>query len=227
MPSSLVLIRHGQSEWNKKNLFTGWVDVPLSKQGREEAVHAGRLLKAKGLLFSLAFCSALKRAVHTMEIVLKETGLTGIPTIKDWRLNERHYGALQGQNKLKALQKYGAGQVRKWRRDFFEKPPPLKQKLPPSPPDLYKGLDKIPEGESLADTQKRVLPFWRQNICPPIQNGKSVLLCAHGNSLRALIKELEHISDKAVSFLEIKTGEPLLYTFNQKMEVVSKSLLSL
>lgn len=227
MPCCLVLIRHGQSEWNKKNLFTGWTDIPLSTQGQAEAARAGRVLRQKGVSFDWAFSSALERAIHTAQMVLEETNVVDIPITKSWQLNERHYGALQGQNKQEAQQKYGPEQVQKWRRDFFEKPPPLKQKQVMKNQDLYKGLTKIPEGESLSDTQKRVLPFWRKSICPYIQNGKTILICAHGNSLRALIKELEKISDKDISSLEIKTAKPLIYALNKKTKTVLKKFLCL
>ena len=221
----LVLVRHGQSKWNKENLFTGWEDVPLSGQGRAEAARAGKILMRQRVSFESAFSSALERAIRTAELILHETNIADIPIIKNWRLNERHYGALQGQNKQEAQQKYGADQVHKWRRDFFEKPPPLKQKQELKNQELYEGLKKIPEGESLADTQKRVLPFWRKSIRPRIRPGKIVLVCAHGNSLRALIKELENISDKDISSLEIKTAQPWIYALNKKMEIMAKKLL--
>ena len=221
----LVLIRHGQSEWNKQNLFTGWVDVDLSKKGKEEAQAAGLALKKRQISFDYAFSSALKRAIHTMEIVLKQMNLKSIPTQKVWQLNERHYGFLQGKNKQDIINKYGADQVQKWRRDFTTAPPPLKQNQTFRNNKLYKTLQKIPVGESLKDTQKRVLPFWETHIRPQIQNEKSVLITAHGNSLRALIKELEHISDEGISSVEIKTGKPLIYRLNKDLEILSKKIL--
>ena len=223
--SYLVLIRHGQSEWNKKNLFTGWVDVDLSSIGREEARQAGLELKKRQLFFDCAFSSALKRAIHTMEIVLEQMNLSSIPIHKSWQLNERHYGSLQGKNKQETTKKYGADQVQKWRRGFTMSPPPLKKNQNFKNNELYKTLKKIPVGESLKDTQQRVLPFWETNIRPQIQNKKTVLITAHGNSLRALIKNLENISDDAISSMEIQTGKPLIYKLNTNTEILSKEIL--
>lgn len=227
MPNSyLVLIRHGQSEWNKKSLFTGWVDVGLSEQGKIEAQSAGQELKKKQLVFDILFSSALKRAIQTMEIVLEQMDLTSLPVTKAWELNERHYGALQGQNRQDIIKKYGADQVHQWRRSFKIKPPPLKQNQVIEKTGLYKTLRQVPNGESLEDTQKRVLPYWEQKIFPYIQSEKSVLLSAHGNSLRALIKKLENISDENISSLEIKTGRPLIYKLDKKANILSKEILN-
>lgn len=221
----LVLIRHGQSEWNKKNLFAGWTDVELSKKGKDEAIQAGLELKKRQMTFDCAFSSALTRAIHTMELVLKQMDLNAFPTTKAWQLNERHYGALQGQNRQDVIDKYGIEQVHKWRRDFTTTPPPLKQKQIFKKTNLYKKLKQIPNGESLKDTQKRVLSFWKQNIFPQIQNENSVLIVAHGNSLRALIKYLENISDEKISSVEIKTGKPVIYKMNKTGQILSKEIL--
>lgn len=218
---TVVLIRHGQSEWNKKNLFTGWSDVDLSSEGEREAHRAGLKLKERGLNFNCAFSSVLKRAIRTMELVLKSMGLSTIPTHKAWQLNERHYGALQGQDRLLSIKKYGKEQIFKWRRGFDTPPPPLqmRQNLPSH---LYKGLKKAPLSESLKDTQARVLPFWKSQILPLVLSGKTVLLTAHGNSLRSLVKELEGLSDEDISTVEIKTASPLIYQLDEKAGIVSK-----
>ena len=225
MPNShLVLIRHGQSEWNKKNLFTGWVDIGLSEKGKSEALMAGRELKKRQLIFDCAFSSALKRAIWTMEIVLEQMNLKSIPTVKAWQLNERHYGALQGQNRQDIIDRYGKEQVHKWRRDF-ETAPPLKQNQTFEKNELYKTLKQVPNGESLKDTQKRVLPFWRKEILPHIQNEKSVLIVAHGNSLRSLIKHLENIPNDKISSVEIKTGKPIVYQMDKSVNILLKEIL--
>ena len=222
----LVLIRHGQSEWNKKNLFTGWTDVDLSKQGEKEALSAGLELKKRHLIFDQAFSSALKRAIRTMEIMLKRMNLQTIPTRKAWQLNERHYGALQGQNRQDVISRYGADQVHKWRRDFETAPPPIQHNQTFKNKELYQTLKQIPVGESLKDTQQRVLPFWKKEILPYIQNKKSVLITAHGNSLRALIKHLENIPNNQISSLEVKTGKPLIYKLNPSAHILSKEILN-
>ena len=227
MPNSqLILIRHGQSEWNKKNLFTGWTDIELSEKGMDEAQWAGQALKKRQIHFDCAFSSALKRAIQTMEIVLEQMSLTDIPIVKAWQLNERHYGALQGQNRQDVIDKHGAEQVHKWRRSFEIAPPPLKQNQKIEKSGLYQTLEQIPNRESLKDTQNRVLPFWKKSILPHIQNEKSVLIAAHGNSLRALIKNLENISDKKISSLEIQTGRPVIYTLNKNLKILSKESLN-
>lgn len=226
MPNSfLVLVRHGQSEWNKKNLFAGWTDVDLSGEGEREAVRAGQALKRKGLVFDLAFSSALKRAIRTMEIALQQMGLTDIPLIKDWRLNERHYGALQGQNRQAVIDKYGARRVHQWRRGFETAPPPLKGAPNFKKTELYKGLKRAPNGESLKDTQQRVLPFWKKSLFPRAREGKSIALFAHGNSLRALVKKLENISDGEIASVEIKTGQPWIYRLDSRAGILSKEIL--
>lgn len=220
----LVLIRHGQSEWNKKNLFTGWTDVGLSEKGKEEAKQAGLELKAKHIVFEQAFSSALKRAIQTMEIVLQNMELK-IPFIKAWQLNERHYGRLQGQNKQEVIDKFGKEQVQNWRRSFKVTPPPITTQQNLDNQKLYKTLKTAPQTESLQDTQNRVLPFWEDNIYPCIANQKSVLVAAHGNSLRALIKKLEAISDEDISSVEIKTGRPLIYQMDQQACILYKESL--
>ena len=220
----LVLIRHGQSEWNKKNLFTGWTDVDLSPQGTQEARQAALELKKRNILFEKAFSSALKRAIQTMEIVLQNMDLQ-IPFNKAWQLNERHYGWLQGKNKQEIINQFGEEKVQKWRRDFTTAPPPIETEQSLNNKELYKSLKKIPQSESLKDTQDRVLPFWNENIYPFINQQKSVLITAHGNSLRALIKKLENISDTAISSLEVKTGHPLIYELDKQAKVLNKEIL--
>ena len=221
----LILIRHGQSEWNKKNLFTGWTDVELSEKGKKEAIQAGLELKKRQYHLDFAFSSALKRAIHTMKLILEQMDLQNLPKIKAWQLNERHYGALQGQNRQDVIDKYGSDQVHKWRRAFNAAPPPMKNRQILENKKLYENLKQAPNGESLKDTQKRVLPFWQKEICPHIKKGKSVLIAAHGNSLRALIKHLENIPDNKISSLEIKTGMPIIYKLNQSLEILSKEIL--
>ena len=220
----LVLIRHGQSEWNKKNLFTGWRDVDLSEQGKKEAKKAGQELKKRQIRFHCAFSSALKRAIHTMDIVLKEMNLSSIPILKAWQLNERHYGALQGQNRQDVINQYGAKQVQTWRRSFEIPPPPLKDHQVLNTPELYKSLKNPPKAESLKDTLKRVIPYVKQKVCPEIQKEKSVLISAHGNSLRAIIKTLENISDQDIRSVEIQTGWPVIYKVDKKANILSKEI---
>ena len=217
----LVLIRHGQSQWNQKNLFTGWTDIDLNQKGQEEAQKAGLLLKEKGLTFDCAFTSVLKRAIRTLWIILDEMDLMWIPVIKTWRLNERHYGALQGKNKNHIMEQYGKDQLQKWRRDFSIKPPLLEGKQV-FHPKIDKNLT-LPRGESLKDTQNRLLPFWKQTILPMIQEKKSVLIVAHGNSLRALIKHLENISDSKIPSLNIPTGKPIIYSLDSRGTILQKS----
>lgn len=209
----LVLIRHGQSQWNQENLFTGWTDIDLSQKGQEEARTAGLLLKEKGLTFDCAFTSVLKRAIRTLWIILDEMNLMWIPVIKTWRLNERHYGALQGKNKKHIMEQYGKDQVQKWRRDFTTPLPEIREQT--LHPKIYKNVTP-PLGESLKDTQDRLLPFWKEIIQPQIQEKKSLLIAAHGNSLRALVKHLENIPNDEISSLDIPTGQPIIYSVNPK-----------
>ncbi|WP_281790533.1 2,3-diphosphoglycerate-dependent phosphoglycerate mutase [Faecalibaculum rodentium] len=217
----LVLIRHGESEWNKENRFTGWTDVELSQKGREEARHAGQLLKNQGYSFDKAYTSVLKRANHTLDGVLLELGETDIPVTRSWKLNERHYGALQGLNKAETAAKYGDEQVHEWRRSWDVRPPLLDSddKRNPVLDPLYKGVpaDELPLGESLKDTVRRVVPFFESDIVPEIKAGKNVVIAAHGNSLRALVKFLDHISDDDIAGLDIPTGVPLVYELDDDM----------
>lgn len=207
--AKLVLIRHGQSEWNLSNQFTGWVDVDLSEKGVEEAKHAGELIKQAGLEFDQAYTSVLTRAIKTLHYVLEESGQLWIPEMKTWRLNERHYGALQGLNKKETADKYGADQVHIWRRSYDVLPPLLKATDEGSAAKdrRYADLDPriIPGGENLKVTLERVIPFWEDHIAPDLLDGKNVVIAAHGNSLRALTKYIENISDADIMNLEMAT----------------------
>ena len=215
--SHLVLVRHGQSLWNKKNLFTGWQDVGLSETGIRQARETGAFLKGKGLHFDCAYTSFLKRAIHTLWLLLEEMDLMWIPVVKSWKLNERHYGALQGVDKKEAIEKFGEDQVMQWRRSFLSAPPEAPQEKINSL-SAYASIS-IPGSESLKVTQARVLSFWKGDILPQIQQGRSVLISAHGNSLRALIKYLEDISDEDIFHLNIKTGQPVIYQMNSQGRV--------
>lgn len=225
----LVFIRHGQSEWNAKNLFTGWRDVPLSKQGLAEAAAAGRKLKEHGYQFDIAFTSVLTRAVKTCNIVLEESGQLFVPQVKTWRLNERHYGALQGLNKQQTAEKYGEEQVRIWRRSYDVLPPLLDRddEFSAHNDRRYAHLpaDAVPDGENLKVTLERVLPFWHDQIAPAVLAGRRVLVAAHGNSLRALAKHIERISDADIMALEIPTGQPLVYKLDGNLNMVNKFYL--
>ena len=227
--AKLVLIRHGQSEWNLSNQFTGWVDVDLSEKGVEEAKHAGQLVKQAGLEFDQAYTSVLTRAIKTLHYVLEESDQLWIPEMKTWRLNERHYGALQGLNKKDTADKYGADQVHIWRRSYDVLPPLLKATDEGSAAKdrRYADLDPriIPGGENLKVTLERVIPFWEDHIAPDLLAGKNVIIAAHGNSLRALTKYIENISDADIMNLEMATGEPVVYDFDEKLNVNSKSKL--
>jgi 2,3-bisphosphoglycerate-dependent phosphoglycerate mutase len=218
----LVLLRHGESIWNKENLFTGWTDVDLSEQGKAEANQAGELLKAEGFTFDVAFTSVLKRAIRTLWIALDALDLMWIPVEHSWRLNERHYGALQGLNKAQTAAKYGDEQVLVWRRSYDEPPPPLEKSDPryPGADPRYRGLSpsEIPLTECLKDTVARFLPYWHQTIVPAIKSGKKVIIAAHGNSLRALVKHLDQMSDHDIVGLNIPTGVPLVYELDQELK---------
>ena len=218
----LVLLRHGESIWNKENLFTGWTDVDLSEQGKAEANQAGELLKAEGFTFDVAFTSVLKRAIRTLWIALDALDLMWIPVEHSWRLNERHYGALQGLNKAQTAAKYGDEQVLVWRRSYDEPPPPLEKSDPRNPgtDPRYRGLSpsEIPLTECLKDTVARFLPYWHQTIVPAIKSGKKVIIAAHGNSLRALVKHLDQMSDHDIVGLNIPTGVPLVYELDQELK---------
>lgn len=220
----LVLVRHGQSMWNLENKFTGWTDVELSPKGEEEAKEAGRILKEKGFEFDLGFTSELKRAQNTLKYILEEMGEEDIPVKKSWKLNERHYGALQGLNKDETKEKYGAEQVLLWRRSTDVRPPELEEtdeRYPGNDPK-YKDLSKkeLPKTENLIDTIKRVLEYWNSDIKPEIEEGKRVIIAAHGNSLRALIKYLDNISDEDIIKLELQTGNPICYELDENLKPI-------
>ncbi|EAD9920408.1 2,3-diphosphoglycerate-dependent phosphoglycerate mutase [Listeria monocytogenes] len=225
----LVLIRHGQSEWNKLNLFTGWHDVDLSQEGVVEAMTAGKRIKEAGLEFDVAFTSVLTRAIKTLNYVLEESDQMWVPVHKSWRLNERHYGALQGLNKQETAEKYGADQVQKWRRSYDTLPPLLEENDERQAKNdrRYQLLDThaIPSGENLKVTLERVIPYWMDTIASEIKEGRRVVIAAHGNSLRALVKFLEGISDDEIMDLEIPTGVPLVYELNDDLKPVNKYYL--
>ena len=220
----VVLIRHGESTWNRENRFTGWTDVDLTEQGKAEAKLAGEVLKAEGFVFDLAFTSVLKRAIRTLWIVLDELDLMWIPVEHSWRLNERHYGALQGLNKAETAAKYGDAQVKTWRRSYDTPPPAIEtndQRYPGHDP-RYRNLPEsdLPRTECLKDTVARMLPYWHEAIAPAIVAGKRVIVAAHGNSLRALVKHLDHISDENILELNIPTGVPLVYELDTEMKPI-------
>jgi len=217
----LVLIRHGESTWNKENRFTGWTDVDLTDRGVSEAQEAARLLTEGGFSFDVAFTSVLKRAIRTLWIILSKMDLMWIPVVKSWRLNERHYGALQGLNKAEMAQKHGEQQLHIWRRSYNIRPPALKTSdcSYPGNEQKYRDLneDDIPLTECLKDTVERFLPFWHDNIVPEVKKGKRVVISAHGNSLRALVKYLDNISDEDITQLNIPTGIPLIYELDNDL----------
>ena len=221
---TLVLLRHGQSEWNRENRFTGWVDVPLSPLGVEEALRAGRELRARGYEFDVAYTSLLRRAIKTLWIALEELDQMWIPVHRSWRLNERMYGALQGLNKAETAAKHGEEQVKIWRRSYATPPPPLSLDDPgwPGHDRRYQSLERadVPAAESLQDTVRRFLPFWESDIVPSLASGRRVLIAAHGNSLRALIKHLDGISDDDIVGLEIPTGVPLVYELDDELRPI-------
>ena len=220
----IVLLRHGESDWNRENRFTGWTDVDLSERGVEEARAAGRLLKAEGFDFDIAYTSVLKRAIHTLWLALDEMDRAWLPVEKTWRLNERHYGALQGLNKAETAAKFGEEQVLVWRRSYDTPPPALERADPRHPANdpRYAGLadDALPLTECLKDTVARVLPYWSGTIAPAIRAGRRALVAAHGNSLRALVKYLENISDVDIVSLNIPTGIPLVYELDDALRPV-------
>ena len=214
----LVLLRHGESGWNRENRFTGWTDVDLSAQGVEEARAAGRLLKAEGSAFDLAYTSVLKRAIRTLHLVLEELDQLWLPVHKDWRLNERHYGALQGLNKAEMAAKFGEAQVLAWRRSYDTPPPALEAsdaRYEARDP-RYRGV-QVPRTECLKDTVARVIPYWESTIAPAVRSGQRVLVAAHGNSLRALIKHLDGVSDADIVGLNVPTGVPLVYELDAQL----------
>ncbi len=218
----LVLLRHGESLWNKENRFTGWADVDLSPKGIIEAKKAGHVLKKKGFVFDIAFTSYLKRAQRTLSLALKEMSLSKIPIYCSWKLNERHYGALQGLNKSETAEKYGEEQVHIWRRSYDIRPPPLEKndKRYPGNDPKYKELSRkdIPATECLKDCVTRVLPYWKEQIAPVIKSGKRVLIAAHGNSIRALVKYFDNVSEKEITELNIPTGIPLVYELDDNLK---------
>jgi len=222
MAYKVVLIRHGESEWNKENRFTGWTDVDLSPKGVEEAKRGGTLLKEEGYSFDVAYTSVLKRAIRTLWIVLDEMDLMWIPVYKSWRLNERHYGALQGYNKKEMAQKVGEEQVHLWRRSYSTRPPEMEEKdeRHPGNDPRYRDLDKkdIPAAECLKDTVERFVPYWENDIVPSIRAGKKVLISAHGNSIRAFVKYIDNVSDEEIVKLNIPTGVPLVYELDENMK---------
>lgn len=226
----LVLIRHGESEWNRLNLFTGWTDVPLSEKGREEAKQGGQLLKEEGFDFDICYTSYLKRAINTLDLVLSEMDRTWLPVIKDWHLNERHYGALQGLNKADTAAKYGEEQVLIWRRSFDVTPPALEPSDERNPQNQaqYRSVEDksvLPLTESLELTIERTVPFFEKEIKPRMQKGERVLIAAHGNSLRALVKYFEGLSAEEIMGVNLPTGVPLVYDFDDNFKVVGKRYL--
>ena len=221
----LVLTRHGESQWNLENRFTGWVDVDITDKGRQEAIKGGQTLKELGLTFDVAYTSYQKRAIKTLNLFLEELDLLWIPVYKSWRLNERHYGALQGLNKAETAEKYGDEQVHIWRRSFDVAPPQVDKNsdMYPGNIDRYKDIPEgeIPTGESLKLTIDRVLPYWESDISKQIKAGKNVLISAHGNSLRALIKYLLKISDEKILDLNLPTGTPLVFEIDENLNIIS------
>ena len=229
MSHTLILLRHGQSDWNLKNLFTGWTDVGLTEQGRTEARTAGRLMAEAGLVPDVMFTSVLVRATETADLALEEAGWTDIPTRRSWRLNERHYGDLQGLDKKETAEKFGADPVLAWRRSYDTPPPPLAADDPrhASNDELYADVDPadIPSTEALSDVVDRMLPYWFDEIVPELEAGKTVLIVAHGNSLRALVKHLDDISEEEIVELNIPTGIPLIYQLDDDLQPISSEYL--
>lgn len=225
----LVLIRHGESEWNRLNLFTGWHDVGLSEKGRQEAIDAGRILREDGFDFDICYTSYLKRAIHTLDHVLEEMDRSWLPVVKTWKMNERHYGALQGLNKAETAKKYGEDQVAIWRRSFDVLPPALEASDPQAPRNLdqyrNENKDELPLTESLKTTIARVVPYYKEYIEKDMAAGKRVLIASHGNSLRALVKYLDNIPDDEIVSLNIPTGIPLVYTLDTSLHPVAKKYL--
>jgi len=223
----LVLIRHGQSQWNLENRFTGWWDVDVTEKGAEEARAAGRLMRDKGLDFDIAFTSLQTRAIKTLNLALEEMTRLWLPVEKDWRLNERHYGGLTGLDKAETAARHGDEQVHIWRRSFDIPPPPMEagSEFDLSKDRRYAGI-AIPNTESLKDTIERVLPYWESRIAPELKSGKRVIISAHGNSLRALVKHLSGIADDAITSLEIPTGQPIVYELDENLAEVERYYLS-
>lgn len=235
--SKLVMVRHGQSEWNAKNLFNGWVDTKLSPVGVEQAQEAGQLLAESGIQFDQAYTSVLTRAIQTLHLVLEEDGQLWIPEAKSWRLNERNYGDLQGLNKADAAEKWGDDQVHQWRRSYDVLPPLLEghDETVTVEGETYASFDRryadvpegeLPLGENLKVTLERVLPYWNEAISKDLAAGKNVIIAAHGNSLRALAKHIERISDEDIMGLEIANGQPIVYDLDENLDVISKDILT-
>lgn len=227
MAGKLVLCRHGQSDWNLKNLFTGWTDVDLTEKGIQEATDAGKLLAGLDYEFDIAYTSVLKRAIRTLWIMLDEMELMWIPVVRDWRLNERHYGALQGLNKTETSAKYGDDQVHIWRRSYATPPPELEpdDERHPGHDKRYAGITNLPATESLKTTLERVLPCWESLIAPELKAGRNVLIAAHGNSLRALVKMLDDVSEEEITGFNIPTGIPLVYELDDDLKPLSREFL--
>ena len=227
MPGKLVLCRHGQSDWNLKNLFTGWTDVDLTEQGCEEARAAGVTVRELDFDIDIAFTSVLKRAIRTLWLMLDEMDRMWIPVIRDWRLNERHYGALQGLNKAETAAKYGDEQVHIWRRSYATSPPPLDadDERHPAHDPRYAGIADLPATESLATTLDRVMPCWEEKLAPALRAGQNVLVAAHGNSLRALVKMLDKVSEEDITGFNIPTGIPMLYELDDSLAPRSRRFL--
>ena len=229
MPGKLILVRHGQSVWNVENLFTGWHDVDLSDQGRQEASSAGREIVREKLAVDIAFTSVLKRAIHTLWIALDEMDRAWVPVERSWRLNERHYGALQGLNKAQTVEKHGEAQVKIWRRSYDIPPPKLEldDARHPRFDARYAGVPaaELPAAESLKDTLARVLPFWNSRIAPELRSGRNVMVAAHGNSLRAMVKMLDNVPEKDIVELNIPTGVPLLYELDAQLKPLGSRYL--
>lgn len=227
--TKLVLVRHGESEWNKENRFTGWTDVELSDKGREEAKIAGQLLKDEGFVFDFAYTSVLKRAIHTLWNILDQVEQSWLPVEKSWKLNERHYGALQGLDKSETAAKYGDEQVKLWRRGFAITPPDLTkddERFPGHDPRYAKlSENELPVTESLATTIERVVPYWEEVIKPRVTSGEKVIIAAHGNSLRALVKHLDNLSEDEILELNIPTAVPMVYEFDENMEPIKRYYL--
>lgn len=225
----LVLVRHGQSTWNQENRFTGWVDVDLTEQGREEAAYAAQLLQDEGFEFDIAYTSVLKRAIKTLWIIMENMDTMWLPVVRNWRLNERHYGALQGLNKADTAEKYGDEQVLIWRRSYSTQPPLLEKssEMYPKNDRRYADLsdEEAPLGECLKDTVERFVPYWNDTIVPTIKSGKKVLIAAHGNSLRALVKHLDGMSEEEILKFNIPTGIPILYELDDNCNKISRRFL--
>jgi 2,3-bisphosphoglycerate-dependent phosphoglycerate mutase len=219
--NKLVIIRHGESVWNKENIFTGWIDAPLSEKGIEQAEEAGKILKEKGFVFDIAFTSALRRAYDTLDLALREMNIT-IPIEKSWKLNERHYGGLQGMNKDEMRKKFGEEQVEIWRRSYDVKPP-IKEEKTFQYEEVKEG--EVPSTESLKDAEERIIPYWEEKIIPLIKEGKRVIISAHGNSIRALIKNIENISGEDITKIEVPVGIPLVYELDDNLKPINKYYL--